>query len=322
MKLVIQIPCFDEEATLPATLAALPRTVPGVDVVEWLVIDDGSSDRTVDVAREHGVDHIVSHPRNRGLAAAFLTGLEAALQVGADVIVNTDADNQYDAGCIPALVAPVVGHGFDIVVGERPIMEIAEFSRTKKVLQRFGSRVVRAISGLDVADAPSGFRAMSREAALRLQVFGAFSYTMETLVQAKAEGLAVTSVPVSVNPQTRESRLAKSTLQYVRRSAVAIVRSFALYYPFAFFFRVGLVPFLAGTALLVRWLLYWWLSDEYASRVPSLVVGGVLLIVAVQVWVIAFLADLQAASRRLLADQRVRDRRRGSPDDGASTSRG
>ncbi|MGA1556827.1 MAG: glycosyltransferase family 2 protein [Ilumatobacteraceae bacterium] len=306
---MIQIPCFDEEATLPATLAALPRTVPGVDVVEWLVVDDGSSDRTVEVARQFGVDHVVSHPRNRGLAAAFLTGLDAAVRVGADVIVNTDADNQYDATCIPSLVAPVVDDGFDIVVGERPIMEVAEFSLSKKVLQRTGSRVVRAISGLEVADAPSGFRAMSREAALRLQVFGSFSYTMETLIQAKAEGLSVTSVPVRVNPQTRESRLAKSTFHYVRRSATTIVRSFALYYPFAFFFRVGLVPFLAGTALLVRWVLFWWLSDEYASRVPSLVVGAVLLIVAVQVWVIAFLADLQAASRRLLADQRADARR-------------
>jgi glycosyltransferase involved in cell wall biosynthesis len=320
VKLVIQIPCFDEEATLPATLAALPRSVPGVDVVEWLVVDDGSSDRTVEVARELGVDHIVSHRRNRGLAAAFLTGLDTALRVGADVIVNTDADNQYDAECIPMLVAPVVDDGFDIVVGERPIMEIAEFSRLKKWLQRAGSWVVRTISGLEVCDAPSGFRAMSREAALRLQVFGSFSYTMETLVQAKAEGLTVTSVPVRVNPQTRESRLARSTLHYVRRSATAIIRSFALYYPFAFFFRIGLVPAVAGTALLVRWALYWWLSDEYASRVPSLVVGAVLLIVAVQVWVIAFLADLQAASRRLLADQRVQERRRSLPDGPAATS--
>ena len=310
MKLVIQIPCFNEEETLPATLADLPREVPGVDVVEWLVVDDGSSDRTVEVARRLGVDHVVSHPRNRGLAAAFQTGLDAALRVGADVIVNTDADNQYDASCIPDLVAPVVNDGADMVVGERPIREIAEFSRAKKILQRVGSWVVRTMSGVDVADAPSGFRAMSRQAALRLQVFGRFSYTMETVMQAKAEGLTVVSVPVRVNPQTRESRLAKSTFQYLRRSSTTILRSFALYYPFVFFFRLGLVPFVAGSALLVRWLLYWWLADDYSSRVPSLVVGAVLIIVAVQVWVIAFLADLQSANRRLLADQRARDRER------------
>jgi glycosyltransferase involved in cell wall biosynthesis len=310
VKLVIQIPCFNEEATLPATLADLPRDVPGVDVVEWLVIDDGSSDRTAEVARELGVDHVVSHPRNKGLAAAFQTGLDAALAVGADVIVNTDADNQYDASCIPDLVAPVVDDGVDMVVGERPIRDVVEFSRVKKVLQRVGSWVVRTMSGVDVADAPSGFRAMSRQAALRLQVFGKFSYTMETVMQAKAEGLTVVSVPVRVNPQTRESRLAKSTFQYLRRSSTTILRSFALYYPFVFFFRVGLVPFVAGVGLLVRWLLYWWLADEYSPRIPSLVVGAVLIIVAVQVWVIAFLADLQSANRRLLADQRARDRER------------
>lgn len=310
MKLVIQIPCFDEEATLPATLADLPRQVPGIDVVEWLVVDDGSSDATAEVARRLGVDHVVRHPRNRGLAAAFLTGLDAALRAGADVIVNTDADNQYDATCIPELVRPVVEDGVDMVVGERPIMQITEFSRTKKLLQRVGSWVVRTMSGVDVADAPSGFRAMSREAALRLQVFGTFSYTMETLMQAKAEGLTVTSVPVRVNPQTRESRLARSTMQYLRRSTTTILRSFALYYPFTFFLRVGFVPFAAGVVLLGRWIAYWLLADEYSPRVPSLVGGAVLVIVGVQIWVIAFLADIQAATRRLLADQRVEDRRR------------
>jgi glycosyltransferase involved in cell wall biosynthesis len=309
---VIQIPCLDEEATLPATIAALPRSVPGVDVVEWLVVDDGSSDRTAQVARDLGVDHVVSHARNRGLAAAFMTGLDAALRAGADVIVNTDADNQYDATCIPLLVAPVVEHGFDIVVGERPIDDIDDFSWTKKLLQRVGSWVVRKVSGLDVADAPSGFRAISREAALRLQVFGTFSYTMETLVQANAEGLTVTSVPIRVNPRTRSSRLARSSAHYVWRSMTTIVRSFALYYPFAFFFRVGLVPFVLGAGLMIRWLALRWFADEYTSRVPSLVAGAVLLIVAVQVWVIAFLADLQAASRRLIADQRAEARRSSS----------
>ncbi len=309
-KLVIQIPCFDEEATLPETIADLPREMTGFRCVEWLVIDDGSSDRTAEVARELGVDHVVQHPHNRGLAAAFLTGLDAALRAGADVIVNTDADNQYDASCIADLVRPVLDDGVDMVVGERPIDQIDEFSPVKKRLQRLGSWVVRKFSGTEIRDAPSGFRAISRAAALRLQVYGRFSYTMETLVQAKAEGLAVTSVPVRVNPQTRPSRLAKSTTQYLVRSSQTIVRSFALYYPFRFFFRVGLVPFVLGIGLLVRWGLYWLIEDPYRSRVPSLVVGAVLLIVAVQIWVVAFLADLQAANRRLLAEARVRDRER------------
>ena len=310
IKLVIQIPCYNEEATLPETVAALPRVVPGVDVVEWLVIDDGSADRTSEIARQLGVDHVVRHPKNRGLAAAFMTGLDAALRLGADVVVNTDADNQYDASCIPDLVGPVLNDGIDMVVGERPINQIDEFSFLKKRLQRVGSWVVRQFSGTDIKDAPSGFRAMSRDAALRLQVFGKFSYTMETLMQAKAEGLAVTSVPIRVNPQTRPSRLSKNMGQYLRRSGQTIVRSFALYYPFRFFFRVGMIPFVLGVALLVRWSLYWLFADEYRSRLPSLVVGGVLIIVAVQIWVVAFLADLQAASRRLLAEARVRDRRR------------
>jgi glycosyltransferase involved in cell wall biosynthesis len=308
-KLVIQIPCFNEEQTLPDTIADLPRQVPGFDIVEWLVIDDGSSDRTVEVARSLGVDHVVSHGRNRGLAAAFLTGLDAALRAGADVIVNTDADNQYVAACIPDLVRPVLDAGADLVVGERPIEEISEFSGLKKRLQRFGSWVVRRFSGTTVRDAASGFRAMSRDAALRLQVFGKYSYTMETLVQAKAEGLTVASVPIRVNPQTRPSRLAKSMGQYLRRSGTTIVRSFAIYYPFRFFFLVGAVPFVLGLALLVRWGLYWVFEDPYRSRIPSLVMGSVLVIVAVQIWLVAFLADLQAASRRLLAEARVRDRK-------------
>jgi glycosyltransferase involved in cell wall biosynthesis len=310
IKLIIQIPCFNEEQTLPETIADLPRHVAGVDIVEWLVIDDGSSDRTAELARELGVDHVVRHPRNRGLAAAFMTGLDAALEAGADVIVNTDADNQYDASCIPDLVRPVVAHGVDIVVGERPIEQIEHFSPVKKRLQRVGSWVMRKFSGTDVRDAPSGFRAISKEAALRLQVFGKFSYTMETLMQAKSEGLVVASVPIRVNPKTRESRLARSMLQYLRRSTETIVRSYALYYPFRFFFRVGMVPFVLGLGLLVRWgILHWFVDDQYRSRIPSLVVAAVLIIVAVQIWVVAFLADLQAAARRLLAEARVRDRR-------------
>jgi glycosyltransferase involved in cell wall biosynthesis len=309
MKLIIQIPCFDEEETLPLTLADLPREVPGFDVVEWLVIDDGSRDRTAEVARSLGVDHVVQHRRNRGLAAAFLTGLDTALHAGADVIVNTDADNQYDATGIPSLTRPVLEGIADIVVGERPIESISEFSGMKKRLQRLGSSVVRRFSHTDIKDAASGFRSFNREAAMRMQVFGRYTYTLETLVQAGWEGLTVTSVPIRVNPQTRESRLVKSTGQYVRRSAQTIIRSFALYRPFRFFFYVGLLPFTLGAVLLGRWLLLYFLEDEYRSRIPSLVVGAVCLLVAVQIWVVAFLADLSAATRRMLSESRVRERR-------------
>jgi glycosyltransferase involved in cell wall biosynthesis len=308
--LVIQIPCFNEEETLPATIADLPREVVGFDRVLWLVIDDGSSDRTVEVAHELGVDRVVSHSVNRGLAAAYQTGLNEALALGADVIVNTDADNQYDASYIPALVAPIVDCDVDLVVGERPIGSIDEFSRVKKRLQRFGSWVVRRFSGTPVRDAASGFRALSREAAMRVQVFGKYTYTMETLIQAGWEGLTVSSVPVGVNPQTRPSRLVRSIPQYVSRSAQTIIRSFALYKPFRFFFFVGLVPFLLGVVLLGRWLLYFFFADEYASRLPGLLTGIGAVLVAVQVWAVAFLADLQGANRRMLASLRYEERRR------------
>ena len=309
VKLIIQIPCFNEEETLPMTVRDLPREVPGVDVVEWLVIDDGSSDRTVEVARELGVDHIVSHGRNRGLAAAFMTGLDACLRAGADVIVNTDADNQYQGSSIPDLVEPVLAGRADMVVGERPIADIDDFSRIKKVLQRVGSSVVRRFSGTGVQDAASGFRAYRRDAAMRVQVFGRYTYTMETIVQAGWNGIAIESVPIGVNPKTRESRLVKSSARYVWRSAQAIIRSFALYKPFRFFFLAGLVPFLLGAALLLRWLLLYLFEEDYTSRVPSLLAGIGLVVVAAQIWAVAFLADLQAANRRVLEELRLRARR-------------
>ena len=313
--LIIQIPCFNEEETLPQTVADLPREVPGVDVVEWLVVDDGSSDRTVEVARELGVDHVVSHPRNRGLAAAFMTGIDACLRAGADVIVNTDADNQYDGGSIAALVAPVLAGDVDMVVGERPIDNIDDFSPAKKKLQRIGSSVVRRFSGTGVRDAASGFRAYSRDAAMRVQVFGRYSYTMETIIQAGWNGIEVGSVPIGVNPKTRESRLVRSVPQYLSRSGQSIIRSFALYKPFRFFFAIGLVPFALGIALLLRWLVLYVVSDEYSSRLPSLLSGIGLILVAVQIWSVAFLADLQAANRRVLQELRLRSRRLEYGDD-------
>lgn len=309
VKLIIQIPCFNEEETLPLTVADLPRQVAGVDVVEWLVVDDGSTDRTVEVARELGVDHIVSHGRNRGLATAFMTGIDACLRAGADVIVNTDADNQYQAASIPDLIAPVLAGRADMVVGERPIADIADFSRGKKLLQRLGSSVVRRFSGTGVRDAASGFRAYTRDAAMRVQVFGRYTYTMETIVQAGWNGIAVESVPIGVNPKTRESRLVRSSTRYVWRSAQAIIRSFALYKPFRFFFTIGLVPVLLGVLVLARWLALYLFEDEYTSRVPSLLGGIGLIMVGAQIWAVAFLADLQAANRRVLEDLRLRARR-------------
>ena len=300
--LVIQIPCLNEELTLPATIADLPQEVEGFECVEWLVIDDGSSDRTVEVAREHGVHHVVSHSHNRGLAAAYMTGLDTALRLGADVIVNTDADNQYDASGIHDLVRPILEGQADMVVGERPIEQIEEFSRVKKLLQRLGSRVVRAFSGTEVRDAASGFRAVSRSTAIRLRVFGRYTYTMETLVQAGWEGLVVKSVPVGVNPKTRESRLVRSIPRYVFRSATTIIRTFALYKPFRFFVSVGSPFFVLGVVLVTRWMLYYTLSDSYSSRLPSLFIGLGALALAVQCFAVAFLADLLAAQRRLTSE--------------------
>jgi len=308
-KLVIQIPCFNEEETLPVTVADLPREVPGFDVVEWLVIDDGSTDRTAEVAHELGVDHVIKHDRNRGLAAAFLTGLDASLRCGADVIVNTDADNQYDAAGIPDLTAPIVAAKADLVVGERPIEAIEEFSFLKKRLQRLGSWVVRRFSATPVRDAASGFRAMSRDTALRLQVFGRYTYTMETLIQAGWEGLTVVSVPIGTNPETRPSRLVRSIPRYIARSASTIVRSFVLYKPFRFFFLVGLIPFVVGLVLLGRWLFLFFFADEYSSRLPSLLGGFGALLVATQIWAVAFLADLQTATRRVVSQVRYDQRR-------------
>ena len=310
MKLIIQIPCFNEEATLPETLADLPREVPGFDTVEWLVIDDGSQDRTSEVAREHGVDHVVRVPVNKGLANAFLTGLDTALRLGADVIVNTDADNQYVGSCIPDLVTPIVNGEADLVIGERPIEAVDDFSPLKKRLQRLGSGVVRAFSGTQVRDAASGFRALSRDTAIRTQVFGKYSYTMETIVQAGWEGMRVVGVDISVNPATRPSRLVKSIPRYIWRSGTTIVRSFALYKPFRFFFGIGLAPLLVGLLLVLRWFYLRTFTDDIASRVPSLVAAAVAMLLAFQIWIVGFLADLLSANRRIISEVRNAQRKK------------
>jgi len=304
-KLIIQIPCFNEEETLPAALADLPREVEGFERVEWLIIDDGSVDNTAEVARENGVHHVVRHTRNQGLARAFMTGLERGLELGADVIVNTDADNQYNGADIHNLVVPIVKGEADLVIGERPIESIEHFSMLKKWLQRLGSWVVRKASDTDVPDAPSGFRAISRAAATELNVFNDYTYTLETIIQAGQRSMAIASVPVRVNEDLRPSRLVKSIPSYIKRSVFTIIRIFVIYRPFRFFASIGAVIFGLGLLLGLRFVIYWMLG-EGAGHVQSLILAAVLLIAGFQTVLVAFLADQLAANRLLL--QQVRSR--------------
>jgi glycosyltransferase involved in cell wall biosynthesis len=309
MKLIIQIPCYNEEGALPTALAALPRHLPGVDTIEWLIIDDGSSDRTVEVARACGVDHVVSFKGHQGLARAFLAGLEASVRAGADIIVNTDADNQYSASGIPDLIEPILRGKAEMVVGARPIQQIADFSPLKKLLQRLGSWVVRQASNTDIPDSPSGFRALSRDAALRLNVFDRYTYTLETVIQAGRKNIPLAWVPVQTNSALRPSRLIRSVPRYVQRSLITILRIFMIYQPLRFFLWAGLVPFLGGLALGVRWLLLFFLVDPTRVRAPSLILAAVLILIGCQLWTFGLVADLLAANRTLLEDIQVRVRR-------------
>jgi glycosyltransferase involved in cell wall biosynthesis len=308
-KLIIQIPCYNEERTLGTTLSALPRYLPGIDKIEWLVINDGSRDRTVEVAKEHGVDHIVSFPTNQGLAKGFMAGLEAGLKAGADIIVNTDADNQYCADDIPKLVQPILLGQADMVVGARPIWQTKHFSYIKKLLQNFGSGMVRLASNTDIPDAPSGFRAFSREAAMQLNVFNSYTYTLETIIQAGQRGMAVVSVPIRTNPNLRRSRLVKSIPSYVMRSTFTILRIFMVYKPLRFFLLLGSIPTALGTLLGVRWLLLFLLVDPTRSRTPSLILAAILILIGFQLWMFGLVADLLATNRRLLEETRLRLRR-------------
>ncbi len=307
-KLIIQIPCYNEERTLGTTLAALPRQLAGIDCIEWLVIDDGSKDRTVEVAKDNGVDHIVQFPTNQGLAKAFMAGLEASLKAGADIIVNTDADNQYCADDIPKLIQPILLGKAEIVVGARPIWKTKQFSPTKKLLQKLGSWVVRLASKTNIPDAPSGFRAFSREAALRLNVFNNYTYTLETIIQAGQKGMAITSVPIRTNPVSRPSRLVRSTPSYVVRSLFTILRIFMLYKPLRFFLLLGSVPFSLGVILGVRWLIFFWAGSE-RTRVPSLILTAILILIGFQLWMFGLVADLMSANRRLVEEVQLRMRR-------------
>jgi glycosyltransferase involved in cell wall biosynthesis len=308
MKLIIQIPCLNEEAQLPATVADLPRHVPGFDEVEYLIIDDGSTDSTVDVARKLGVEHIVKLTNNKGLAYAFQAGLDASLKLGADVIVNTDADNQYDASDIISLVQPVVEGRADMVVGDRDVMSIEHFSPLKKRLQKLGSWVLRRASETGVPDATSGFRAYNREAALRLTVVSKFTYTLESLIQAGKSLVAVTSVPVGTNPQTRESRLFPSMWTYIRRNVGAIFRIYTSYEPLRVFSILAGVLAVSGVLAWAPLLWDWLKYGDRSGHLQSLILGAVLFLAALQVFVLGVIADLIAANREVTqrALERVR----------------
>ena len=308
-KLIIQIPCYNEERTLATTLAALPRRLPGVGRVEWLVIDDGSQDRTVEVAQANGVDHIVQLPTNQGLAKAFMAGLEACLREGADIIVNTDADNQYCADDIPLLIEPILLGEAEIVVGARPIDKIKHFSPVKKALQKLGSWVVRVASNTDIPDAPSGFRAISRNAAMQLNVFNSYTYTLETIIQAGQKGMAITWVPIRTNGYLRPSRLVKSIPAYIQRSVFTILRIFMAYKPLRFFTILGSIPFTLGFLLGVRWLWLFLMVDPTRGRAPSLILAAILILIGFQLWVFGLIADLMAVNRRMLEDIQLRMRR-------------
>ena len=307
MKLIIQICCYNEAETLSTALAALPRKIKGFDIVEWLIVDDGSTDDTARVARENGVNHIVQLTSNQGLARAFMTGLEHCLQFGADIIVNTDADNQYNADDIPLLTAPILNQRSDIVVGTRPIETIKHFSSTKKLLQKFGSWVVRVVSQTTIPDTTSGFRAISREAAKRLMVFNDYTYSLETIIQAGQKNMAITSVPIRTNEDLRPSRLMKNIRTYIKRQMITIVRIFVIYQPFKFFGTIGLILFGSGFLIGLRFL-WIYFNGEGEGNVQSLILAGVLLGMGFQTLLIAFVTDLLAANRKLLEDIRSRAR--------------
>jgi glycosyltransferase involved in cell wall biosynthesis len=308
MKLIIQIPCLNEEQVLPLTLKDLPRRVEGFDAVEWLVIDDGSTDGTVEVARAHGVDHVVRLTSNKGLAQAFQAGLDASLKLGADVIVNTDADNQYNAADIPKLVAPILRGDADLVVGDREVQSIEHFSPVKKLLQRLGSWVVQRASETSVPDTTSGFRAYNREAALQVQVVSRFTYTLETVIQAGKMLVAIDHVPIRTNPKMRESRLFKSISSYVRTNAAAIFRIYATYEPLRVFLTAASIVGLAAFVVWGRFLLLF-IPGEGEGHIQSVVLGAMLFVVAVQLAALGVIGDLLASNRVLIQRALERTRR-------------
>jgi glycosyltransferase involved in cell wall biosynthesis len=299
MKLIVQIPCYNEELTLPQTVADIPRHIPGIDTVEVLIIDDGSTDRTVQVAQEIGVDHIVRNKRNLGLARTFRKGLDACLKNGADIIVNTDGDNQYAGKDIAKLVEPILSGDAELVIGDRQTSRIAHFSPAKKFLQWFGSFVVRRLSGINVPDAVSGFRAISREAALNLNIISTYSYTIEMVIQAGKKQMAVTHVPVGTNPKTRESRLFKSIPQFVLQQLTSMIRMYAMYKPLRVFFYIGLTLSAIGVWPIIRFIYFYFMGDG-SGHIQSLVLGGVFLSMGFIAYLVGLVADLISHNRQLL----------------------
>jgi glycosyltransferase involved in cell wall biosynthesis len=300
-KLIIQIPCLNEAATLPATLADLPRTLSVIDRIEYLVIDDGSADSTADVARAHGVHHVVRFKRHRGLAAAFTAGIDEALRQGADFIVNTDADNQYSGQHIRRLIEPLLAGQFDIVIGDRNIRELRHMSWQKKLLQRFGSWTVRRVSNTAVPDTTSGFRAYTRDAALRMTLVSDFSYTLESIIQAGKRRMAIGHVEIATNPHTRPSRLFDNLFGYIKRSSATIVRIYTMYEPLKVFTYIGSLVFLLGFAIALRFLYYYLFTHEQ-GKIQSLILVAVLMIVGFQVVLIGLVADAISSSRKLTED--------------------
>ena len=308
-KLIIQIPCYNEEESLPVALKELPREMPGVDEVEWLIIDDGSTDRTVEVARENGVDHVVRLIRHQGLAKGFMAGVQACVEHGADIIVNTDADNQYYAGDIVKLVQPILDGKAEIVIGERPIAEIKHFSPVKKTFQKWGSWMVRKVSKTDIPDAVSGFRAISREAAMRMHVFSEYTYTIETIIQAGQKGIAIKSVPIRTNDFLRKSRLIHSLPAYLSHSFNTIMRIFMTYRPLSFFLIPGGISFLLGIILGLRFLYFYVVTQTSGGHIQSLILAAVLLILGGLLIIIGLIADLISVNRKLLENVEYRIQR-------------
>lgn len=308
MKLIIQISCFNEEESLPETLRALPKHLEGIDEIEVLIINDGSSDKTAETAAKHGANHIVNFKRNQGLARSFMVGIQTCLKLGADIIVNTDADNQYEAEDIPALIHPILEGKADMVIGSRPISRIQHFSLPKKIMQKIGSWLVRKASRTKVLDAPSGFRAISRNSALKLNVFNNFTYTHETIIQAGQKNMVVASVPVRVNKTTRPSRLFKSIPSYIARSVIAILRMVVVYRPFRFFLTLGVIFFLAGFVFAARYL-YFMITGGGGGHIQSVILAGVLIGISFQMVLVAFIADLLGVNRKLLEEIQYRLRK-------------
>ncbi len=301
MKLIIQIPCYNEAETLEIALNDLPKHIDGIDEIEYLIINDGSKDNTVEVAKKWGVHYVVNFRRNKGLAKGFMAGLDACLRNGADIIVNTDADNQYCGDDIEKLVRPIIEGKTDIVIGARPIDETEHFSPLKKKLQHFGSWVVRKASKSDIPDAPSGFRAYSREAAMRLNVTNEYTYTLETIVQAGREKIAMESVPIRTNAELRPSRLFNSMMGYVKKSMLTIIRAFMMYKPLKFFTIVGLIPFLIGAGIGIRYLVFLFMGDA-GGHVQSLILASILIMMGFMTIIIGLQADIIAANRKILED--------------------